>query len=195
MKLLRLIAAACLLAGGPAFAGQSAWHDTIGGSVRIVTDDGTRGDGILRGVLQIRLAEGWKTYWRDPGATGIAPEILPGASTDVAAVDIRFPAPVRIHDQDTAWAGYDRDVDLALEFHVGDAPRIAVDLFAGLCALVCVPVQAHLTVPPVSHAGDAAIVEQAFAALPGAANARFGVSRMVLAGDRLLADITLPDKA
>lgn len=56
-------------------AASSDWHETQGGAVRLVTSGISNDQGYLRGALQIRLEPGWKTYWRDPGKTGIPPQL------------------------------------------------------------------------------------------------------------------------
>lgn len=188
-----ICAIAALPAAPPALAGQSPWHEVQGGSVRIVTEDLVDKDGILRGALQIRLAPGWKTYWMEPGATGIAPELSVEASEGVQQLRVRFPPPVRVVDGYSSWAGYTADVDLALKFQVDRAPRIAVDLFAGLCETICVPVHARLEVAPLSQVDDAAIVEQAFAALPRPADARFGITGITAVEGHLMVEAALPE--
>lgn len=192
---LRAAVALALAATGsiPALAGQSPWIDTLGGRLRLVTADQVDAGGILRGALQIRLDPGWKTYWKDPGDSGIAPRIDPGASAGVEEVRILFPAPERITDPYSTWAGYRSDVDLALEMQVDGLPRIAVDVEIGLCETICVPVTARLEVPPVSNADDFAIVDAAFAALPRPAEDGFTLTGLRLAGNRLVAGATLPD--
>src|SRR5690606_15093901 len=193
MRLLAFLLAG--LAGPPAIAGESPWVETMGGRLRLVTADTISQEGILRGALQIRLAPGWKTYWKEPGETGIAPIVNPGASEAVRRVEILFPPPVRITDRYSSWAGYAGDVDLALEFHVARMPRIAGDVFLGLCETICVPVEARLEVPPQSVAGEAEIVAAAFSSLPQPAGPGFGVTAMRLDANRLEIEAVLPEGA
>ena len=47
----------------------------------------------LAGV-EITLAEGWKTYWRTPGDAGVPPAFDWTGSTNVAAIKVRYPAPI-----------------------------------------------------------------------------------------------------
>ena len=47
----------------------------------------------LAGV-EITLAEGWKTYWRTPGDAGVPPLFDWTGSTNVAAIKVRYPAPI-----------------------------------------------------------------------------------------------------
>ena len=43
--------------------------------------------------LTIRLAPGWKTYWRAPGDAGIPPGFNWSGSSNVAGVRVQFPVP------------------------------------------------------------------------------------------------------
>src|SRR5688500_18454149 len=58
---------AALLAGGQAHASSSEWFEMEGARIRLVTASKPDADGRLRGILDIELKPGWKTYWRDPG--------------------------------------------------------------------------------------------------------------------------------
>ncbi len=181
MRPNRLLFAAAMLASSPAAASSTAWHDTAGGRLRLVTT-GTAAGGTLRGALQIELAPGWKTYWRDPGDAGVPPTIDVSGSDNIAGLEIAFPAPQRFRDADTVWAGYERPVTLALSFAVPTpdrSSRISADVFLGICKSICIPVQESFALDPAEdadNAGDKAVVEQAFAALPAPATSGFGVT-------------------
>ncbi len=76
-------------------------RDRKGARIRLVTAGKRRTRrGADRGVLDIQLAPGWKTYWRDPGDAGRAAR----RSTSTASTNIEkpreldFPAPQR-HDE------------------------------------------------------------------------------------------------
>ena len=170
-------------------AASSPWYPTDGGQVRLVVEDRAPQGGILKGVLEIDLHDGWKTYWRDPGDAGIPPQIDIGASTNVSAATIRFPAPRRFDEGYGAWAGYKGAVRLPVEFAIPDPASFSVieaDIFLGVCEEICVPVQARLSVTqPTQH--DDATVDAAFAALPDPASETLHVSEMADRGEKLLA--------
>lgn len=92
--------------------------------------------------LVIRLAPGWKTYWRAPGEGGIPPRFNWSGSKNLANVDVRFPVPKVIDQAGLRSYGYDQDVvfPLIVTARQGDAP---VDLFGeieiGVCEEICVP--------------------------------------------------------
>ncbi|MGL4404987.1 MAG: protein-disulfide reductase DsbD domain-containing protein, partial [Notoacmeibacter sp.] len=90
----------------PAFAFQSPWVETEGGAMRLViSNDGQKP---ARGVLEIKLQDGWKTYWREPGEGGIPPSL----SGSGIAVELQFPAPQRIDENGLVFSGYHRFVGL-----------------------------------------------------------------------------------
>ncbi len=106
-SLIHLLSASFLLGiGAPsAMAASSQWSKTQGGAVRLVTTGKPDADGMLRGALQVDLKPGWKTYWRDPGDTGVPPQIsLSGASL----AGVSFPAPRRFKETDAVWADMKR---------------------------------------------------------------------------------------
>lgn len=176
-----------LASGQPAAASSSAWADSEGGRVRLVTTGKPDAQGRLQGMLDIALKPGWKTYWRDPGDSGVPPQLDISASTNVSGATMSFPAPRRHDDGYGQWAGYDHPVALPITFTLSDPKKkatIAADIFLGVCETICIPVQARLTVEPDAdpdNAADAGSVEAALAALPAKAGADFGVTP--LAGD------------
>jgi DsbC/DsbD-like thiol-disulfide interchange protein len=189
--MLALLLPCLVLIATPALAASSEWHPVEGGAIRIVTAEAPEG-GMLRGALEIRLEPGWKTYWVDPGEFGVPPQIELAGRPEPAR--IRFPAPVRIDDGYSAWAGYDRSTRLALELPPVAPHGIRASVFLGICKSICIPVQADLAVAsqPLSNPEEARIVDEAFASLPRQAGSEFGIVRLHRDGDRLLAQLSLP---
>jgi DsbC/DsbD-like thiol-disulfide interchange protein len=182
MQSLRILAtgvAAMLAAALPASASSSTWHDSEGGRIRLVTSGQPDQAGRLHGVLDIVLKPGWKTYWRDPGDSGVPPQFDVSASTNVSHASLSFPAPRRHADSYGLWSGYDHSVSLPVVFTLtspGSATAIDAHVFLGVCETICIPVQATLTVDPASdpdNVDDAALVKAAFAALPAMPDAGF----------------------
>ena len=50
-------------------------------------------DGTHIAALQITLAPGWKTYWRQPGDTGIPPKFDFRVSEGLGALEVLYPTP------------------------------------------------------------------------------------------------------
>ncbi len=103
--------------------------------------------------LSLRLAPGWKTYWRSPGAGGIPPQFNWSGSKNLAAVRVFYPIPKVMEQNGLRSIGYDSDVVFPLVVVARD-PSKPVDLRAevevGVCEDVCIPVtlrvQANLPV-------------------------------------------------
>lgn len=185
-------------------AGSSGWHHVEGGSIRIVTSGEPDDDGRLRGALEIRLKPGWKTYWLDPGASGVPPTLAAAAGSEAARVEIGFPAPRRFDDGYALWAGYDEPLSLALTLTLpeGEAAatstRLDANVFLGVCETICIPVQARLSFDPRSGTHDPAdmlVVENAFSALPAPATPDFSAQLIAVDDDAMTIEATLPDGA
>ena len=58
---------------------------------------GQQGGSWLAGI-EITLDPGFKTYWRNPGDSGLPPRFDWSGSENVAGVDVRWPAPERHED-------------------------------------------------------------------------------------------------
>jgi DsbC/DsbD-like thiol-disulfide interchange protein len=191
-----LLAALLLTAPAPANAAASDWFQAEGASLQIVTAETPEADGRLRGVLRIMLEPGWKTYWKDPGDAGIAPEIDVSASMNVTGVELLFPPPARFSEGESVSTGYVGSVDLPFLLSVGDASKfIAVDadVLLGVCREICVPLKARLSAMPGggSEAPDP-VIAAAFARLPPPPSADFGLTRIRDEGATLVADAVLP---
>lgn len=202
VQLKRIIQTLALCAVSfPAMAASSEWAEVEGGSVRIVTEGLPDSDGRLRGALDIRLNSGWKTYWRDPGGSGIPPTVSVLETSDDAGVEIHFPAPQRFDDGYSVWAGYDRPVTLALTFDLPDSTRtgdLAVSVFLGICETICIPVQADFRIDLGNDreaSADLVVVEHAFAAVPRLAGPDFGARLREASEERLLIDVEGPTAA
>lgn len=150
---------AAALAAAPAFArAQAAAPAAVPWSARLVPA-GFDGKGYDVG-LAIRLDSGWKTYWRVPGAGGIAPEItVTGAN--LASFTVAMPLPQRLAVNGEEVIGYQHEVLLPLRIvpQTVAAPSTAtVTAFFGVCDQVCIPAQFTATAvlaPVAAAAGNA----------------------------------------
>ena len=108
--------------------------------------------GLVAGV-EIELDSGWKTYWRNPGTSGVPPRFDFAGSENLAEATPLFPAPVRFSDRDGDTIGYKGAVVLPVEIKAKDPAlpvKLRLALEYGVCKDVCVPVQPvlELTLPP-----------------------------------------------
>lgn len=144
-------------------ADASAWDGDNRSAVRLIAG-GRRDDaGALRAGVDIRLADGWKTYWRYPGDSGVPPVFDFSKSVNVTSVTVSWPAPHRFTDESGTSIGYKSDVLFPVHVVPKD-PRRPVTLKLALDYAVC----EKLCVP--AHAG--AVLEMAAADAPTAPSAQ-----------------------
>ncbi len=181
---LSLVALAVTVLPSPALAQE--WQETDGARIRLVIEPPVDGATTVRGLLDVELATGWKTYWRDPGASGIPPTITidAAASADFEAATLAFPAPVWIPSDHGAYAGYDRPVSFPVSFTLA-RPGLPADLsasvFLGVCDDVCIPVQMTFSQKIEAATGSSlagARVAQGHAGLPKDAYGAFSVTAL-----------------
>ncbi|WP_286182035.1 protein-disulfide reductase DsbD domain-containing protein [Rhizobium sp. ICMP 5592] len=191
---------AAILATSPAHAATSDWADNQGGRMRLVAL-APDAQGHIRAALQIEPAPGWITYWREPGESGIPPQVSPAPDSGVALAKMSFPVPRPITVGAIQEIGYDAPVTLPLDFRVeGKQPaKLELTAFIGLCKDICIPFQAELSLP-LSSAGQSTSHEQALlnaadSALPQAPAPDFAVERHTLSADAktLSLRLTLPE--
>jgi DsbC/DsbD-like thiol-disulfide interchange protein len=200
MRLLNAVHLCCLAVLSPvsATASTSEWHDAEGGRIRLVTAGVPDARGALRGILEIDLEPGWKTYWRDPGDAGVPPQIDISRGKNIASAEFGFPAPERFNDGGVTWAGYKHSVALPVTFRLEkpDAPAlIEADVFLGICETICIPVQGRLTVDPSSdpdNAADTEAVAAAFEGLPSPEQPDFGAAVVSTDDKNLLVRADVP---
>ena len=173
MKRLQTAAIALLFLPSAAMAATSPWVETPGGDVRLVVLPADAG-GAARAMLDIRLHDGWKTYWRDPGGSGIPPSIAVSGATLTA---IGFPAPRRLGDEANHYIGYDAPVRLPMTLGGAAGGPVTATVFLGVCKDICIPVQAELTVETggegFTNPLEETAIRAAEATLPGAAGDGF----------------------
>lgn len=162
-------------------AAQSEWVQSEGGAVRIVADR-PEPDGTIPAILDIRLKPGWKTYWVEPGASGIPPQITVDPQDGISFSGLRFPAPKAFHDGIASYTGYDRSVafPLSLKREKSGDLNLKASVFLGICKDICIPVQAdiHLSLPEglAENPLDRARIDDAVAALPMQPSGAFRVT-------------------
>jgi DsbC/DsbD-like thiol-disulfide interchange protein len=123
--------------------------------------------GIYDGGLDIRLDDGWKTYWRMPGDAGIPPQFNWSGSTNVKEVEVLWPAPQRFNDRGGETIGYKNRVVFPLRIVPIDAAaevKLELSLFFGVCQDVCIPGNAELSASSGRADPAAAALIAAFAA-------------------------------
>jgi DsbC/DsbD-like thiol-disulfide interchange protein len=94
-------------------------------------------------AFQLRLQDGWKTYWRAPGDNGIPPSFDWTGSRNVKSVQFHWPRPEVFSVGGMQTIGYSHELVLPVEIVPLD-PKLPVELKAmvdlGVCSDICVPV-------------------------------------------------------
>ncbi|WP_375689137.1 protein-disulfide reductase DsbD domain-containing protein [Pseudooceanicola sp. LIPI14-2-Ac024] len=105
-------------------------------------------DGTHTAGLELKLAEGWKTYWRSPGEAGVPPVFTWTGSDNLRDARIVWPRPVVFDQAGMRSIGYEDHVVLPLILtpERADAPiTLRGEAAVGICEDVCVPVEMRLT--------------------------------------------------
>ncbi|MDA5095465.1 protein-disulfide reductase DsbD family protein [Aliiroseovarius sp. KMU-50] len=169
-RLAYLATCLALVAGKPALAGSDippALEDIA--QIEVLTGWRTD-DGAHMSALRIRLAEGWKTYWRAPGDSGIPPSLDLRGSRNIEAVQFHWPVPDVYEEQGVRTIGYKNELVLPMRIIPKDGGAdIALngDLQIGVCQDICVPLQAELTAAlPVQPTGSDRAIQRALRQRP-----------------------------
>lgn len=153
----------------------SNWIKTDQSSLRLISSvDGVKGLDSLRIGLQIKLAPGWKTYWRSPGDTGIPPQLDWSGSENLKSAKISWPLPEQFEAYGFSSWGYHDEVvfpiDIALQ-EVGNPLHLKLRVQLGICEDVCIPYAHDFTLSlDARNAGpteEASIIEIFSRRVPG----------------------------
>jgi len=149
MKTVRILL--CLALAGvatPAAAADAFSSDWAGGlksSARLIS--GEASGGRFRAGVEIKLAPGAITYWRNPGDAGLPPTFSFEGSENLKQAQPQFPAPQRLNEGDGEAFGYDRSVILPIDVAPADPGKpvtLALKLNYAVCEKICVPARADL---------------------------------------------------
>jgi len=146
-------------AGAPAESGLGEWVRAERADLRLVSAVRSLAEGqsSTHLGLHIRLDEGWKLYWRNPGTAGLPPEIDWTESVNLASATIAWPAPKRFELFGLQSFGYEGEVVLPIEARLeraGAPASFRADVSYLVCREICVPGAASLTLS--LGAGDGA---------------------------------------
>jgi DsbC/DsbD-like thiol-disulfide interchange protein len=156
-------------AGMPAARAQdaSAWDTDAHAAARLIAGSLVKTDAtpFVRAGVEIRLDPGWKTYWRDPGDSGVPPTLDFAGSENVQSVTVLWPAPERFPDGAGGNSiGYLGHIILPLRVTPKDAAsRSLVHLKLGyaVCGTLCVPAEAKLELDLSGNGAEETALERA----------------------------------
>jgi len=151
----------------------SPWQQDAHSAVRLLA--GSRSGAVLLGGIAFQLQDGWKTYWRTPGDSGVPPRFDFSKSDNVEAVTVMWPAPRQFDDGAGGTSlGYKHQVVLPLRIVAKNPDKpltLRADINYAVCDKLCVPVEARaeLAFASVASTEDGALSE-ALNAVPKPAN-------------------------
>ena len=151
-RLAHLAAVSLLWAASSAAiaADVTPWDEDVQSAARLIAarvhnESGAR---VFRAGVEIKLKDGWKTYWRYPGDSGVPPVLDFSASQNVKAVTVLYPAPMRFPDgAGGSSIGYKGAVILPLHVTPQDVRKpvtLRLKLSYAVCEQLCVPAEAKL---------------------------------------------------
>lgn len=113
----------------------------------LIAGAGRATDGNYLAGLSLTMSEGWHTYWRQPGDSGIAPQFDWSGSRNLRHVEILWPVPQRFDAPDDVTYGYATHVVWPLRVVPVDPSQpveLSLMIYYGVCSDICVPVETKL---------------------------------------------------
>jgi DsbC/DsbD-like thiol-disulfide interchange protein len=124
----------------------------------------------LRAGIEIKLDPGWKTYWRDPGDSGVPPTLDFSGSDNVKSVTVLWPAPELFPDGAGGNSiGYVDRVILPLHIAPDNAAKpssLQLKLGYAICGNLCVPIETNMKLPLAGDGAEEAALEKAEIRVP-----------------------------
>jgi DsbC/DsbD-like thiol-disulfide interchange protein len=139
----------------------SPWQRDGHSAVRLLA--GSRSGPVLLGGIAFQLAQGWKTYWRTPGDSGVPPRFDFSKSENIEAVTVLWPAPTKFDDGAGGHSmGYHNQLVLPLRIVAKSADKpvtLRADISYAVCDKLCIPVEANaeLAFTSVASTEDSAL--------------------------------------
>ncbi len=159
--------------GGPKPEMAGDWNTGVSVATRLESAQTAVGDGRLTMALHMALDPGWKTYWRVPGDSGLAPMFDWSGSNNVRAIEILWPTPIAFDELGERFYGYKGEVVWPLRITAKDREQpvdLALKMDFGVCSDVCIPtsIRSSMRVPagtaaPTAHAD---LIARAVSQLP-----------------------------
>lgn len=125
--------------------------------------------GPIQTVIQMKITEGWHTYWKNPGEGGIPVKIEAKLPEGWTLGEIQYPAPRRFTNGELPSIGYEGEVTFPITIYPakgsnGSLPQIQATLSWLTCnESSCVPGEANIT---LCATGDATSIQKAYQAIP-----------------------------
>lgn len=121
----------------------SDWNTLEMVNTRLVSAvNGTGGEETVLLGFQVKLAKGWKTYWRSPGDSGIPPRFNWQGSTNVNRVTVMWPVPMAFDSGGFLTWGYEDEVIYPMQVELKEAGKplsLKLNVDFGVCEDICIP--------------------------------------------------------
>jgi len=140
-------------------------------------------------ALRIRLAPGWKTYWRAPGEAGIPPRFDWEGSRNIKSVVFHWPTPQVYYQNGMRTVGYKNELVLPMELtpiQPGQPIAMQAEVELGVCQDICLPISARVAANLTTTARTDPRIRAAIA--NGPASARQAGLRKISCGVEPIAD-------
>lgn len=105
-------------------------------------------DGTQMAALRVRLADGWKTYWRAPGDVGVPPQFNWAGSGNLRGVAVHWPRPDIFTLNGLRTIGYKHELVLPIELSPttpGAPISLNLEMALGVCKDICLPMTLNVT--------------------------------------------------
>ena len=152
---------------------DSPWSKALHSSVRLLAGGGKALAGFAgyAAAIEIALDQNFKTYWRDPGDSGVPPVFDWSGSENLDRVEIVWPAPFRFPDGGSFSIGYKDRLLLPLAVTARDAAKpviLRLNLDYAVCEKQCIPEKASaaLALPMAGESPHIAAIGEFFARAP-----------------------------
>jgi DsbC/DsbD-like thiol-disulfide interchange protein len=149
---LKLAVVLCSFSGAAAVAGEfsTPWTGKSPAQSRLILESAQfSGTGVIRAGVQIKLDQGWWTYWRAPGATGMPPMFDWSGSENLADdPETIWPVPIRAVAYSEHVNTYRKNVVFPIELRAEDPLKpikLHLKISYGVCRDMCVPALAEHT--------------------------------------------------
>lgn len=157
-RLTGFLLALLACSGSAAATDATAWSEGEYSQVRLVGAGPQPDTPALLAGVEIRMDEGWKTYWRNPGDSGVPPSFDWSGSTNLKKAEVLYPAPHRFSEAGGTAIGYSGDVIFPVKItpeREGEPVQLKLAMEYGICKTLCVPNQAELTLTLPANASTA----------------------------------------
>src|ERR1700749_4794980 len=133
-----------VLSAGVRAEDASTWQKDSHSQLRLLA--GSRSGTVLLGGIAFQLQQGWHTYWRNPGDSGVPPRFDFSKSDNVEAVTVLWPAPQKFDDGSGGVSlGYHDQIVLPLRIvpkSVDKPVTLRAEINYAVCEKLCIPVDA-----------------------------------------------------